>query len=118
VRRDRVAIYTLALFAEPFDEGGGIGDLAARLSHGLALLGGHQGREILLVRHHQVEHLAQDLGALLGGLGAPGRQRLVGRLDRLAGLLGTHPRHGAQGLAGRRVGDRDRAAVQRVDHCY
>src|SRR5204862_6154395 len=50
-----------------------------------------------------------------GGLAAPARKRAVGRLDRLAALLRAQPRDGAQGLAGRRVGDRDRAAVQRVD---
>ena len=61
VRRDRVAIDALALLAEPLDEGGGIGDLAAQLGQGLALLGGHQGGEILLVRHHQIEPFAQDL---------------------------------------------------------
>ena len=74
------------------------------------------GAEIVLVRHHQVEPFAQDLRALLGGLAraSPASAR-VGRLDRLARFLGAHPRHGAQGLAGRRVGDRDRAAVQRVD---
>jgi hypothetical protein len=54
------------------------------------------------------------VSALLGGLGAPGRQSAVGSLDRHAGLFGAHPRHGAQGLAGRRVGDRDRAAVERI----
>ena len=97
VRRDRVAVDALALLAEPLDEGGGIGDLAARLGQRLALLGGHQGREILLVRHHQIEPFAQDLGALLGGLGAPAGQCLVGRLDRLAGLLGAHPRARCRG---------------------
>src|SRR5690349_23307120 len=46
--------------------------------------------------------------SLLGGLGPPGRQRLVGRLDRAPGLLGPHPRHRAERLAGGGVGDRDR----------
>jgi hypothetical protein len=35
-----------------------------------ALVGGHQGREILLVRHHQLEPFAQHLRPLLAGLGA------------------------------------------------
>src|SRR5215472_5138745 len=47
VRRDRVAVDALAFLAEPFDERRGIGDLAARLGQGLALLGGHQRRQIL-----------------------------------------------------------------------
>jgi len=73
-------------------------------------------RERLLALLEQATALfAQDLRALLGGFGAPAGQGAVRRLDRLAGLLGTHPRDGAQALAGRRVGDRDRAAVQRVD---
>jgi hypothetical protein len=86
----------LALLAEPLVEGGGIGDLAARLGHRLALLGGHQGGEILLVRHHQIVEFAQHLRPLLGGLAAPPGQCPVRRLDRLAAssapILGTVPR--------------------------
>src|SRR5205085_12250000 len=58
---------------------------------------------------------AQDLGALLGGLAAPGGQRLVRRLDRAAGLIGAHLRHRAEGLARGRVLDRDRRPVIGID---
>src|SRR6202044_2012226 len=61
------------------------------------------------------EPFAHDLGAFLGGLAAPRWKRLVGRLDRLTGLFGAHARDGAEPLAGCRVVDHDRAAVQRVD---
>src|SRR6266849_6665618 len=59
--------------------------------------------------------VAQDLGALLGGPGAPRRQGAVGRLDRPAGLFGAHFGHGAEGLAIGRVGDPDRLAADRID---
>jgi hypothetical protein len=115
VRRDGVAVDALALLGEPFDERGGIGDLAAALGQGLALLGGHQLREILLVRHHQLEPFAQDAGALLGGLGTPGGQRAIGRRDGSARLGGAHLGHGAEALAIGRILDRNGAAAIGVD---
>ena len=59
-RRDDVAVDPLRLLGEPLDEAGAVGDLAAQLGERLALLAGHDDREVLLVRHHQIEPLAED----------------------------------------------------------
>ena len=63
---DDVAVHPLPLLREPFDEGRRVGDLAARLGQRLALLAGHQHCEIFLMRHHEVEPAAHQVGALLG----------------------------------------------------
>jgi hypothetical protein len=115
MRGDGVAVDALALLGEPLDEGGCIGDLAAALGQGLALLGGHQLRQILLVRHHQLEPFPQDAGTLLGGPGAPGGQRAIGRLDGAPRLAGAHLGDGAEALAVRRILDRNGAAAIGVD---
>jgi hypothetical protein len=81
VGRDHVAVDALAFLGEPLDEAGAVGDLAARLGERLALLGGHQLRQVLLRRHHQLEPLAQDGRALLGRLRAPGRHGPRGGVD-------------------------------------
>src|SRR3984957_7748411 len=47
---DDVAVEALTFFAEPLDEHGGVGDFPACLSERLALLGGHDADEILLIR--------------------------------------------------------------------
>ena len=95
-RGNRVAVDALGFFAEPLEERRGVGDLAARLGERLALLGRHQPREVVLVRHHQVEPAAQDRGALLRGLRAatPGtraRPRRSPRASRRAPSFGTVP---------------------------
>ena len=46
VLRDDVAIDALGFLAEPLDEGGAVDHLAPALGQGLALLGGHQHREV------------------------------------------------------------------------
>ena len=103
VRRNDIAVGALALLGEPLDERAAIADLAPRFRHGLPLFGGHDDGEVLLVRHHQVVPLAEDLGALLGGLGAPGGEGPVRGLDRGAGLGGGERRHGTDHLAIRRI---------------
>ena len=47
-RGDVVAGDAAPFLCEPFDEGGGVADLALRLGQRLALLGGHDPREIVL----------------------------------------------------------------------
>ena len=74
-----VAVDALRFFAEPFEEGRRVGDLAARFGERLALLGGHQPREIFLVGDHQLEPAAQDGGALLRGLACATRERRAPR---------------------------------------
>ena len=54
VLRDGVAVDALALLGEPLDEARGVGDLALALGERLALLGGHDGGEVVGVGQHQV----------------------------------------------------------------
>jgi hypothetical protein len=115
VTRDGVAVNALALLREPLDEGGGIGDLAARFRQRLALLRRHQLRQVFLVRHHEIEELAQHDSALLAGARAPFRQRALGRFDGAARLVGAHLRDMAEdGVIGGVV-DRDRLPVAGID---
>ena len=110
---NHVAVDAFALLGEPLDEGGGVADLAAGFGERLALLGGHQHGEVLLVLQHQVEPFAQQGGALLGGLGPPGGPGAGGGLDGAAGLRLPHLGNGAQGLARRGVGHSEGGAARR-----
>ena len=101
----------LGLLGEPFDEAGAVGDFALGLGQGLALFGGHEPGQVVLVRHEQVVPLAQDGAALLDGLGAPGRPRGVGGGDGRFGLLRAEIRHIGQSLPCGRVVDGEAAAA-------
>ena len=107
-RGNGLAIDALGLLGEELDEGRAIGDLAAGFGQGLALLGGHDLGQVLLVVDHQVEPFAQDRGALLGGLGGPARAGLFGGVDGLAGLVPRRAsgHHGDRRAVGR-IGDLD-----------
>ena len=111
-----VAVDALGFLAEPLEERRGVGDLAARLGERLALLGGHQLREVFLVRHHQLEPAAHHRGALLGRLLAPGRKRARGGVDRRARLGAPELRHRADDLAGRGIVDVDRPPAPTATH--
>ncbi len=112
--RDSVAIDALGFFGEPLNEGGGIGDFAFGFSQRLALFGGHQASEVVLIFDHQFEPATQLGRALLGGQGTPGRQGLVGCLDGAAGFRSTHLRHGTNDFARGRVGHIDSLAAVRI----
>ena len=96
VARDQVAVDALGFLGEPLDEGGGIGDLALRLGERLALLGGHEPREVVRVQHDQVVPAAQEHRALLRGLRGPGREGGVRGGDGLFGRGGIERGHGAE----------------------
>ncbi len=55
---DDLAIGAFALLGEPFDEAGGIGDLALGLGQALALFAGQQAAQGVLLAHHQIEPAA------------------------------------------------------------
>ncbi len=82
VPRNDISVGALGFLAEPFEERRRIGNLAAALRQGLAFLDRHEHREVLLVRHHQIEPLAQDLRPLLRSARTPVGQCLVSRFDR------------------------------------
>ena len=97
--RDHVAVRALAFFREPFDERCAVEDLAARLREGLALFRGHDDGEVFLMLEHQFVPPAQDVGALLGGQGTPGRIGRVGRLNGPTGLRRAEGRNPPDGFA-------------------
>ncbi len=72
------------LFAAPAEELRGIGDLAARIRQRLAVLQRDQAGELLLLRHDQLERLAQHLAALARLRRGPGGKRLLGGVERRA----------------------------------
>ncbi len=113
--RDRVAVDALRLLAEPFEERRGVTDLDPRLGERLALLQRHQSRELVLVLVHQVGPAAQDARAVLRDARPPGGQRVLGARDRAARLRGAHARNLGEGLAGRRIDDRERLTGVRLD---
>ena len=98
-----IAIDSLGFLSEPFDERGGVSDLALGFREWLALLGRHEYREVFLVRQHQVVPAAQDAGALLRGFLRPRRHRACGRCDGAARFARSHMRHRAELLAGRGI---------------
>ena len=55
VAGNHIAVQALALFGEPLDERGRIGDLTLGFGERLALLGGHEGGEVRLVLDHEIE---------------------------------------------------------------
>ena len=98
---DGFAVDTLGFLAVKFDIGRAISNLAARFRQGLALFGGHDDRQILLVGHHQVKPFAQHLRPGLAGFCSPGFLRDIGRINRQrdfgAGQVGHVAHHIATG---------------------
>jgi hypothetical protein len=115
VAGNRVAVDALGLLAEPLQEAGGVGDLDARLGQRLALLGGQERRQLLLVVHQPVGPAAHDARAVLGEHALPARQRALGGLDRAARLGRAHARDLGHGLLRRGVDHREGRARIGVD---
>src|SRR5690606_35825536 len=110
-----VAVDALGFFGEPFQERRGVGDLAGRFGDRLALLGRHDGGQVLLVGHHQLGPFQQDRAAFLAGLGGPGGQGGGGAGDGLFGFLAPQLGHRDDGLAGGGVVDRDGGGAAGAD---
>jgi hypothetical protein len=105
--RDRLAVGAARFFGKPLDEGGAVDDFAARLGERLALLGGHDARQVVGMLQHQVEPAQQHRVALLRALRAPrGRSALRSR-DRGRGVDGAEVGRLRQLAPGRRVADRE-----------
>ena len=91
VRREAghgLAVGALGFFGIPLDEAGAVDDFARGFGQWLALFGGHQAGQIVLVRQDQLEPLAQQLAALLVRHAAPGGQGGFGSIDGLLRLGG------------------------------
>src|SRR5690606_17934654 len=97
---DDVPVDALGLLGKPLDIVGAVGDFPRRFAEGLALLGGEDGRQVVLVGHQQVEPGAQNVCPLLGGLVAPGGECGLGGGDGAPGLGGTHVGHPGENFAG------------------
>ena len=111
MRGDQLAVDATAFLGEPVQEGGRIGDLAARLGEGFALLGGHDAGQVLLVEEQPVVPAAQACGPLPGSECPPTRPGTLGRGDRPPGLGGAHGRHLRDHLTIARVSDRQPRAI-------
>jgi ParB family chromosome partitioning protein len=107
VLRNDVAVDALAFLGEPLDERSAVGDLTLRFGKRLALLGRQQQSQVVLVRHHQVEPPAQQRGALLRGLRAPGGPGPVCGFYRTPRFGGAHAGHGTDGFTRRGIVYRD-----------
>ena len=108
---DHIAISAFALFCEPFDEPGAIGDFASAFGQRLALFTAEQLAQILLVLHHQVKQAAHQSGPLASGFCAPCRQGSLCGINGARGFGLTHLWHAAQNFAGARIGDVKRGAA-------
>src|SRR2546430_86347 len=104
----------LAFLREPFDEGSCVGDLALGLRERLALLSGHQRRQVLQVRHQQLVPATQHRRALPGGVRGPRRECLACCLDGAPCLGGAHLGHRADRFARRRIQHLVRGAAHGV----
>ena len=96
---DALGIETLPLFGIPFDEAGGVIDLATGFAKRLALLQRHQQGEVLARLQHQAMPFAQDRRALLRQHVPPGGEGGGGGGNRLCRLLAVE-----RGDPGKRCG--------------
>ena len=110
-RLQGVARNALAFFGKPLDERGAELHFALRFRQGLALLGGHDQRQVVGVFQDQVMPAAQHGRAFLGRLLAPGGPGGIGRLDGAARLGCPHQGHRADMLAGGGIAHINRLAT-------
>ena len=101
--RQGFAIAAFGLLGKPLDKAGSIDHLALGFGKGLALFGGHDAGDIVLVLDQQLEPAHQHGMALLARLGSPARQHRIGRRDGLLGLRNAQAGHIGQMLARRGI---------------
>ncbi len=109
--RQGFAVDALGFFGKPLDEAGAIGDFAFGLGQGLALLGGHDAAEVVLIGHEQLEPFAQNAAALFGGFAAPGGPGGIGSGYRGLGILRAEVGDFGELGAGGRVMDGEAAGA-------
>ena len=81
--RNDAAIGAAAFFAHPLDHVGGRVHFHAQLGDDLALLQGHDARDLFLALAHEIGGLAHDARALVGRHRAPHREALDRRVERM-----------------------------------
>ena len=99
------AIGAAAFLGEPIDDVGCRQHFHARLDENLALLLGHDFRDVLGALAHEIGRLAHDLGAVIGGRSAPGGKSFRGGVKRAVEIRRARMRERRQRLAGRRIDD-------------
>ena len=104
MRRDSVAVDAFAFFGEPFDEAGGVHDLAFGFGQWFALFAGHDQCEVIGIGDHQVEPFFQYGCALFRGFFAPCGPCGIGIGDGFGCFGLTEFRHMADDFAGGRIG--------------
>ena len=109
--RQGLAVDAFGFFGKPLHKAGAIGDFAFGLGQRLALFGGHDAPQVILIRHDQVIPLAQNDAALLGGFVAPGRPGGVGSRNGLFGLSRSQVRDVREVRASGRVSDSETACA-------
>jgi hypothetical protein len=97
------AINPLCLFAKKLDERRAIGHLALGLGQRLALLGGQDLAQIILIGHHQIEPFAHHLRALFAGPLGPFLLRRFRLRNRTGHLCTAQVCHFRDHIAARRV---------------
>jgi len=105
------SVNPLGLFAKPFHEPGTVEDLALGLGQRLAHLGGQDARQIVGMGDHQIEPAAQEGGAVPRRAGSPELLRRLGGGDGAGGLGAAAIGHPGDGVAARRVADRESGAA-------
>nr|GEY87539.1 hypothetical protein [Tanacetum cinerariifolium] len=90
--RHGFAVDPARFFREPFDEAGAVADLALGLVQRLALLAGHDQREVIKIVDHRLEPALQQRCAFGCRSRAPGRPGEFGRFDGAAGIDCVHGR--------------------------
>jgi len=104
VRGQRLAVDALGLLGKPFDEAGPVSHFALGLGQWLALLGGHDAGQVVLMRHQQTKPVQQQRVAPLAGERAPGRPGGIGGGYGLLRVRGAQVGHVGQLGTGGRIG--------------
>ena len=108
--RHDAAVGAARFLGEPVHDVGGQRRLELRFGEGLALLGGHQRRDLIDAAPHDLGGTPQQLAALERRNLAPGLEALVGRVQRFFELGRSGVGEAADRLAGGRADDRAAAA--------
>src|SRR6185437_4406865 len=108
-RRDDASIRASPLLGEPVNDVAAGEDFELRLDERLALLLGHDRRDLGGALAQEVGSLAHDLVALEGGDPTPAAEALLGRGKRTVEIGALGMRDAADRLGGGGVEDRDRS---------
>ncbi|MNQ19370.1 hypothetical protein D3C85_324330 [compost metagenome] len=104
-RRNGLAVNPPGLLGEPFDEAGAVADFTLGFMQRLALLAGHDQRQIVEVIEHGLIPTLQQHGTFCRRTRTPGRPGALCGFDGAAGFAALQSRHPRQAFAVGRVDD-------------